>query len=112
MKIIKNKIIPFGDFLAINLFDYVFTKRELKDYQQRHEEIHSEQMRELLYIPFYVLYVLEFIIKFPIHKFNWDETYRSISFEREAYKYQDWYYYLNYREKYAWRKFIFNKSGC
>lgn len=67
MKIIKNKIIPFGDFLAINLFDYVFTKRDLKDYQKRHEEIHSEQMRELLYIPFYILYVLEFIIKFPLN---------------------------------------------
>lgn len=110
MKTIKNKLIPFGDYLAINLFGYVFTKKDLKDYQVRHEQIHSEQMRELFYIPFYVLYVLEFIIKLPIHKFKWEEAYRSISFEREAYKYQDWYYYLNYREKYAWRKYIL-KSG-
>ena len=110
MKIIKNKIIPFGDFLAINLFGYVFTKKDLKDYQVRHEQIHSEQMRELLYIPFYIIYVLEFIIKLPINKFKWNDTYMSISFEREAYKYQYWYYYLNYREKYAWRKYIL-KSG-
>ena len=107
MKIIKNKIIPFGSFLAINLFGYVFTKRELKDWQKRHEEIHSEQMKELLYVPFYLLYVLEFIIKLPFYKFNWNNAYRAVSFEREAYYYQDWRYYISYREKYAWRRFVF-----
>lgn len=112
MKIIKNKIIPFGSFLAINLFGYVFTKRELKDWQKRHEEIHSEQMKELLYVPFYLLYVLEFIIKLPFYKFNWNNTYKAISFECEAYRYQDWTYYISYREKYIWRKYLFKKSGC
>jgi len=112
MKIINNKLIPFGDFLAINLFGYCFTKRNLKDWQIRHEEIHSEQMKELLYIPFYLLYAIEFIIKLPFYKFNWNNAYRAVSFEREAYYYQDWSYYISYREKYAWRRFVIKKSGC
>lgn len=111
MKIIKNKLIPFGNYIAINLFGYCFAKRKLKDYQIRHEEIHSEQMKELLYIPFYLLYGIEFIIKL-IRYFNWYKAYKAVSFEREAYFYQDWIYYISYRQKYAWRRFIFKISGC
>ena len=108
MKIIKNKLIPFGNFLAINLFGYVFTKNDLKEWQKRHEEIHSEQMKEMLYIPFYIWYLLEFLVKL-LYYFNWNKAYRAISFECEAYKYQDWSYYISYRNKYAWTQFLYKK---
>ena len=111
MKIIKNKLIPFGNFLATNLFGYVFTKIDLKEWQKRHEEIHSEQMKEMLYIPFYIWYTLEFLIKL-LYYLNWNKAYKAVSFEREAYLYQNWTYYISYRKKYAWIQFIFRKSGC
>lgn len=110
MKIIKNKLIPFGSYYAINLFGYCFTKRDLKEWQIRHEEIHTEQMKELLYVLFYLFYSLEFLVKLPFYKFNWNKAYRAVSFEREAYFYQDWLYYLSYRKKYAWRQFITKKK--
>lgn len=106
MKVIKNKLIPFGNYYAINVFGYVFTKRNLKDWELRHEEIHSEQMRELFYLPFYLWYCLEFLIKLPFYKFNWEKAYKAISFEREAYFYQDWLYYISYRKKFAWWQYI------
>lgn len=108
MKIIKNKIIPFGSYYAINIFGYCFTKRDLKDWQIRHEQIHSEQMKELYYIPFYIWYCLEFLIKL-LYYFNWQKAYKAISFEREAYFYQEWNYYISYRKKYAWKEFIYKK---
>lgn len=110
MKVIRNKIIPFGSFKAINLFGYVFTKSDLTDWEKRHEEIHTEQMKELWYIPFYILYVLEFLIRLPLNKFKWNKAYKAISFEREAYTFQGWMYYMNYRKPYEWKTFFGQKS--
>lgn len=62
MKIIYNKIIPFKGFKAINLFGFLFTrKRNLLDVDINHEAIHTEQMKELLYIGFYILYFAEWL---------------------------------------------------
>lgn len=49
-----------------------------------HEGIHNEQMKELAYIGFYVLYVVEWIILLFVY-FDWNKAYRNISFEKEAY---------------------------
>lgn len=50
-----------------------------------HERIHLKQQMELLIIPFFVFYFLEFLIRYIIYK-NWNKAYMNISFEREAYK--------------------------
>ena len=53
MKIIKTSWFPFGGYSTINLFGVLFTKR---DYLTRdiilHEQIHTAQMKEMLYIFF------------------------------------------------------------
>ncbi len=55
MKIIKNSIIPFGNFKAINLFGIVFYKgKALSEKTLNHEAIHTRQMKELCYIGFYL----------------------------------------------------------
>jgi hypothetical protein len=56
-------------------------------------------MKELLYIPFYIIYVIEAIFK----------KYRNISFEKEAYENQDNFEYLKERKHFAMWK---NKKGC
>lgn len=50
-----------------------------------HEKIHLKQQLELLIIPFFVIYVLEFYIRLLQYK-SWKMAYRNISFEREAYE--------------------------
>lgn len=60
MKIIYNDIIPFKGYKAINLFGIVFARksaRPLSDKNKNHEAIHTAQMRELLYVPFYIVYL-------------------------------------------------------
>lgn len=100
MKIIVNKILPPKGFLAINLFGIIFSKRELTSIEKNHEAIHTAQMKELLYVGFYLWYVIEWI--FNLFKY-WDrmDAYRNISFEKEAYKYQLDLTYLNSRKHYA-----------
>ena len=40
--IIKNKIIPFGNYKAMNLFGIIFTKSSLSEIELNHEKIHTK----------------------------------------------------------------------
>ena len=71
-----------------------------------HESIHIAQQGELLVIPFYVLYILEWFIKLF---FYGKRAYYNISFEREAYKNELDLTYLSKRKRYSWIKLIFKK---
>lgn len=120
MKIIKNKIIPFGTFVAMTIGPFIFTKRDkLSETVIRHESIHWEQEKETLIVFFYVLYVLMFVWEFFRCLFDadrgwvdggswkngtWKRAYRSIAFEREAYKHEKDEDYLSKRHHYAWIK--------
>lgn len=58
-------------------------------------------MKELWYIPFYVIYLLEWVVRL----FMPGNAYRNISFEREAYDNEGNMSYLANRKRYAmWRK--------
>ena len=109
MKIIYNKIIPWQGFKAINLFGILFVRSKLlKEKDINHEAIHSEQMKELLWIPFYIWYLIEFMIKLWIF-LDGSKAYKSISFEKEAYKYENDLTYLDHRKRYNWIKYVFKK---
>ena len=105
MKIIRQNILPPKGFLAINLFGLLFCKKDAKinDVIINHESIHTSQMKEMLYIPFYLWYVTEWLIKL-LFKGN---AYRNISFEREAYDNQYNLNYLKERKRYNWIKRLF-----
>ena len=100
MKIIRNNIIPFKGFAAINLFGVLFVRKnaKLSARTANHECIHTAQMKETLYIFFYVWYVLEWATRL----FMKGNAYRNISFEREAYGNQGNGTYLRDRKRYAW----------
>lgn len=102
--IVYNNLIPFKGFCAINLFGVIFARKKYKPLPEkviRHEEIHTAQMRELLYVGFYILYFLEWL-----GRLCEDNAYRNISFEREAYVNQNDANYLENRPKYHWRKYM------
>lgn len=107
MKIIYNKIIPFKGFKAINLFGILFTKKSLTEYEINHESIHTEQMKELLYIGFYIIYFFEWIYKYLFTKYRFTHNaYRNVSFEKEAYNNEKDLNYIEQRRKHyaMWRK--------
>lgn len=109
MKIVYNKVIPFEGFKCINLFGVLFVRDGLvmRNEDINHELIHTAQMRELLFAGFYILYVLEWIVRLLIP----GKAYRSISFEREAYGNQNVADYLEYKRKhYQWSRYIFKTN--
>ena len=102
MKIVYSTILPFKGFLAINLFGIVFVRKERRDRfgikAAHHEAIHTAQMKELGYIGFYIVYLLEWLYRLVFHTRT---AYKGISFEREAYEHEaEWVW--NYQKDWAW----------
>lgn len=104
MKVVYNKLIPFPGFKAINLFGIVFARKgcKMSSSDLRHEQIHTEQMKEMLWIPFYLWYFCEWLVRLCSTK----HPYYNISLEREAYRYQGDSLYLHYRKRFAWTEFL------
>ena len=100
--LIKIKKHPFGrNYLAINLFGFIFTLRDLDSVELNHELIHSVQQRELLYIPFFIWYGIEWFVLYLKYK-DWTEAYFHIRFEKEAYAHQHDMSYLKTRKHYEY----------
>jgi hypothetical protein len=68
-----------------------------------HENIHWGQQKEMLVIPFYLWYVIEWVVN--IFKFG-KRAYIKLSFEQEAYFNQKNLQYLKTRKFYAWTKYL------
>ncbi|MCM1292357.1 MAG: hypothetical protein NC111_02945 [Bacteroides sp.] len=101
--IIVCRLIPRR--FVVNLFGtfWVHDNRNLSPQMINHERIHTAQMRELLFIPFYIIYFLEWLMRLIQHR-NWFKAYKAISFEKEAYTHGDDLTYLAWRRHYAqWR---------
>ncbi len=119
MRIVLTKNFPWRPYVALTLKPWIFIRKDYYDqsYQNyydrsyqierlqvtiRHEEIHIEQQEELGYIGFFSRYLYWFV-KGLIVFGSWDEAYRNIPFEAEAY---EWAYkidYLSHRKKNDWK---------
>lgn len=88
---------------CLNLFGTYWARdtRWIDRYVINHEKIHTAQQRELLFIPFYLLYILEWAVRLLIYRSN-KKAYYNISFEREAYRHGNDLTYLRRRRHYAW----------
>ena len=104
---IINRIIPFRGFTAINLFGLIFVRQGMSftAVDLRHERIHTRQMLELLVVPFYLWYCLEWLFRLLQTRSPF-RAYLSISFEREAYAHQSDPDYIRHRRHFAWIKFL------
>ena len=121
MKIIYNKFLPVKGFLAINLFGVLFVrdesskKKPLSTKTLTHESIHTAQMKDFCpFLPigglvFYIVYVLEWIVRlfqFGVKRYA---AYRQISFEKEAYTNENSQTYLKQRKRFAWVNYLKRK---
>ena len=108
MQVIYNKYLPIKGYAAINLFGLVFARKEFKPLSritENHERIHTAQMKELLYLFFYLWYVIEWVIRLIQYRDS-KVAYLNISFEREAYRNQNNLGYLKARKKYRNLKYL------
>ena len=103
--IIYNNILPPKGFAAINICGLLFVRRDVVVDGRliNHERIHTAQMREMLYVFFYLWYAVEWFLK--LLKYG-SGSYYNISFEREAYRNEENINYLKERKFWAWVKYI------
>jgi hypothetical protein len=69
-----------------------------------HERIHHQQQLELLILPFYLWYLLNYLFNRLKYRDHY-QAYRRISFEKEAYAYEEDLSYLSKRKPWAFLKF-------
>lgn len=107
MIIVSKNIVPKG-YLGITLFPFIFLKNKHLKVDLvliNHEKIHLKQQLELLILPFYIFYLLEWLVKLFKYKSGY-LAYKNLSFEREAYKNENDINYLKNRRFWAFLKYI------
>ena len=106
MRIIYNRILPVTGFKAMNLFGVLFVRKGaiLGEKVLNHELIHTAQMKELLYVFFYLWYVVDWLVKLVIYR-NFRDAYVNVVFEREAYANDEDENYLKDRKRFAFIRY-------
>ena len=108
MIVVVNGLLLRKGFLGIALWPFLVLKeRGLKQNGvfMNHERIHLRQQIEMGVLPFYLWYLLEFLIRFVQYR-NARLAYRNISFEREAYANEKDLRYLKRRSCWGFRGYI------
>lgn len=109
MKIVRSRYLPpLRRHAAINIFGVFFVHPDVRITERliNHERIHTAQMRELGYVFFYLIYLIEWLLRLVMK----DNAYLSIGFEREAYRHEGNLDYLKKRKHYAWVKYLKKKK--
>lgn len=102
------KVLIKQDAIAIALWPFIIVRHPMFKYDVRiinHERIHLRQQLEMAILFFYVWYVLEFLYHYSKLR-HIDKAYFAISFEREAYYYENDYAYLSQRRFWNFWNFL------
>lgn len=91
--------------IAITIYPWVFYRKTLNKDEWNHEKIHLAQQKEYFVIFFYILYLIEWILRLPF-----GNAYKNISFEREAYANENNHSYRANRKKYSNINYITRKK--
>jgi hypothetical protein len=105
--LVTKYLIPKG-YRGLAVFPFVFVKYRLDKENGtfvNHERIHLRQQLEMLVIPFFIWYFMEFLIRFMQFK-KWSLAYQNISFERESHANENDFEYLNQRSFFAFLKYV------
>lgn len=108
MKVIYSTFLPFKGFTAINLCGIIVVRKECLPLTRRilnHEAIHTHQIKELIFVGFYVWYFTEWLLRL-IYYCNFKKAYKTICFEQEAFAHDTDLAYLVNRKKFAFLRFV------
>nr|WP_299073120.1 hypothetical protein [uncultured Allomuricauda sp.] len=98
----------YRNYVGLSLWPFIFLKEgSLKKDEVliNHERIHLKQQQELLIVPFYILYILEWILRTILY-LNSYRAYQNISFEREAYANENNMGYLSHRKTFGFLDYL------
>ncbi|MGB3151353.1 MAG: hypothetical protein WBB27_11890 [Maribacter sp.] len=99
----------YKNYVGLSLWPFIFIKsNSLKNDTVliNHEKIHLKQQQELLILPFYILYFLEWSFR-TVWYLDSYRAYQNISFEREAYANEGNPDYLQERSTFSFIKYLY-----
>lgn len=105
--IVVKYLIPKG-YRGLTVFPFVIIKYRFDSENQtliNHERIHIRQQLELLVLPFFLWYFIEYAVRLLQYR-NANLAYRNISFEREAYSNELDLNYLKTRRIFSFLKYL------
>jgi uncharacterized membrane protein YjgN (DUF898 family) len=101
-------VVPFLRVSGMAIFPFILVSNKAAVNDQTliyHEKIHLRQQTELLIIPFYILYLLNYLINLAAYRKH-GQAYLNIAFEREAYHNEANSTYLKNRKWFSWYKYL------
>lgn len=101
-------VVPSLPANGMALFPFILVKETESKFDEviiRHEIIHLRQQLELLVLPFYFFYLLNYLYNRLVYKEH-HEAYMNIVFEREAYANDPFSDYLKRRKLLSWWKYF------
>ncbi len=105
--IVSKYLIPKG-YRGMTLYPFVIIRNFLDKENKvllNHEKIHIRQQVELLILPFFMLYFLEYLFRLLQFR-DKNKAYRNISFEREAYANENDLNYLQKRKIWSFFRYL------
>lgn len=111
-----SKIAPLN-IGAITLFPFVISRHAIDETTRRHETIHFQQALETLVLPFYLLYLINWLWGIIKYRKDWEgqkttrgilfssaanKAYHRIQAEQEAYTNENDAFYLQNRKRWHW----------
>ncbi|PRX56058.1 hypothetical protein [Flagellimonas meridianipacifica] len=106
--IIVFKHFFYRNYVGLSLWPFIILKEGALKKDEvliNHERIHLRQQRELLIVPFYLLYVAEWILRTILYLDSY-RAYQNISFEREAYANEKNPEYLSHRNAFSFLDYL------
>ncbi|TDQ09512.1 hypothetical protein [Pedobacter metabolipauper] len=97
---------------AMAIFPFILLKEKTGRENKilvNHERIHFKQQLELLILPFYLIYLFNYLINLIRYK-DHDSAYFHIVFEKEAYLNERNLKYLSVRKPFAWLTFLIKRN--
>lgn len=94
--------------MGLSLWPFIFLKEDSLKADEvliNHERIHLKQQRELLILPFYILYISEWLFRTVLYLDSY-RAYQNISFEREAYTNEKDMQYLSKRRFFGFLQYL------
>ena len=105
--ILISRLFFVKNYVGLSLWPFIILKNSSLKQDMvliNHERIHLKQQRELLLLPFYVFYILEWIVRCMY--FDSYKAYQNISFEREAYANERNLNYITKRKPFRFIKYL------
>ena len=108
MFLIVSKYLISKKYRGFTFYPFIIIRNDFDKTDRvliNHEKIHIRQQLELLILPFYIWYFLDFLIKIIRYKDS-NKAYRNIIFEREAYAKEKDLDYLKSRSFWKFLKYF------